>query len=264
LFKGELLRYACVILASALAWLVLYGCAASETSMRHGMPEPGGVEGYLTDELGDPLPGGVVYFYSEQKPGFRGPADFMAEPADEDGYYITELPPGSYWAVARKRISGSISGNLEEGDYHTLESVGPLQVTLGDHVRADMSLVKLTGNMLFNVFSGHGGTQGIKGRITKRDGSPATGAYAFAYRDPRMAGKPDYVSGWTGEEGGYVIYVQEPGVYYIGARTGFKGVPRPDEPYGRYEANDDHAVEVPEGGFVDGVDITLKRFSSGM
>jgi len=231
---------------------------------RHGMPAPGGVEGFLTDDDGRPVEGGVVYFYSERKPGFRGPADFMAEPADEDGYYITELPPGEYWAVARKRMSGSMSGNLAEGDLHTLDSFGPIRVVLGVHVRADMVLVKLTGNMLFNVFAGHSGTQGITGRIMHRDGSPAANAYAFAYKDSRMAGKPDYVSEWTGKDGSYVIYVHEPGVYYVGARTGFKGVPRPDEPYGRYETNPSHSVDVPDLVFVEGVDIILKRFSSGM
>ena len=68
-------------------------------------------------------------------------------------------------------------------------------------------------------------------------------------------------SGWTREDGAYVIYVPEPGVYYVGARTGFMGVPRPDEPYGRYDGAKDHSVKVGQGGFVDGVDVTLKRFS---
>jgi len=244
--------------------LLCAGCAGVDATRSGVLPEPGGVEGYLTDTDGNPVPGGIVYFYTEQKPGFRGPADFMAEPSDDKGYYITELPPGTYWAVARKRKSGGMSGNLSEGDLHTLGGVGPIKVELGEHSRADLVLAKLTGNMLFNVFAGHGDVQGIKGRITGRDGRPTEKAYAFAYKDRRMAGKPDYVSGWTGSDGEYVIFVHEPGVYYVGARTGFKGVPRPDEPYGRYDKVPDHSVDVPEDGFVDGIDITLKRFSSGM
>jgi hypothetical protein len=242
---------------------ILAGCAGDTRIAPSNLSSPGGVEGYLTDAEGGPVDSGIVYFYSEEKPGFRGPADFMAEPVGDDGYFITELPPGRYWAVARKRLSGDISGNLKEGDYHTLGAYGPVEVVRGGYARVDMELAKLTGNMLFNVFAGHGDTQGISGVISGRDGSPVAGAYAFAYKDPRMAGKPDCVSEWTGEDGRYVIYVHGPGVYYVGARTGFKGVPRPDEPYGRYDGNPDHSVEAGPGGFIGGIDITLKKFSSG-
>ncbi len=97
--------------------------------------------------------------------------------------------------------------------------------------------------------------------VRGRDGKPVQHAYAFAYKDPKMVGKPDYVSEWTREDGAYVIYVQEPGTYYVGARTGYMGVPRPDEPYGRYDGTKDHSASVREGEFAPGVDITLKRFS---
>ncbi|HLB25744.1 MAG TPA: hypothetical protein VJM83_05405, partial [Nitrospirota bacterium] len=170
------------------------------------------------------------------------------------------LPPGKYFVVARKRASGSISGNLQKGDYYSREAYGPVQVREGKYERVDLKLVELTGNMLFNVFMDRGGGQGIRGVIKDRDGSPRPRAYAFAYRDPKMMGKPDYVSEWTREDGSYVIYVLEPGVYYVGARTGFMGVPRPDEPYGKHGVGD-HAVAVKQGEFSEGVDIILKRFA---
>lgn len=242
-----------------VAVLLLAGCAGGDF---YGMPEPGQVGGVLADADGRPVEGGVVYFYSDDARRFRGPAEYMAEPARPDGAYMTELPPGIYWAVARKRMSGSIAGNLEKGDYQSKEPYGPIEVSAGDHVTLDMTLDELTGNMLFSAFSGRGALQGIRGVITDRSGLPYHRAYAFAYKDPRMAGKPDYVSEWTREDGRFVIYVAEPGTYYVGARTGYMGVPRPDEPYGRYEESPDHSVTVGEGVFVEGVDVTLKRFSA--
>lgn len=243
----------------AVVTIILSGCAGEAF---YGMPRPGGVKGLLTDMDGNPVEGGVVYFYKDDARRFRGPAEYMAEPAGADGGYITELPPGRYWAVARKRLSGSVAGNLEKGDYQSREPYGPVEVTPGDYAALDLTLDELTGNMLFSAFSGRGALQGISGVITGRAGRPYHRAYAFAYKDARMAGKPDYVSEWTREDGRFVIYVAEPGTYYVGARTGYMGVPRPDEPYGRYEGSPDHSVAVGEGVFTEGVDITLKRFSA--
>ncbi|MGA2192095.1 MAG: hypothetical protein ABSG42_01800 [Nitrospirota bacterium] len=243
--------------------LLLLLCAASGTVSAAGEPpveKPGGAEGVLTGEDGKPVEGAEVYFYVDPDRRFRGPADFMAEPTGPDGKYITELPPGRYYAVARKRASGSISGNLQKGDWYSREGSGPFEIKAGEYVKLNLTLVKLTGNMLFNAFPGKGGGQGVRGVIKDRDGKPAARAYAFAYKDSRMVGKPDYVSEWTREDGTYVIYTDGPGVYYVGARTGFMGVPKPDEPYGRYGAGD-HSVTVNEGGFTGSIDIVLKRFS---
>jgi hypothetical protein len=245
----------------AVLFTLLTGCAGQAVVPGPALPSSGGAEGVLTDAEGRPVSGAEVYFYTDPSKKFRGPADFMAEPTGADGKYVTELPAGKYFAVARRRASGSISGNLQKGDYYTPEAYGPIDVADSGYVHVDLRLEELTGNMLFSVFSGRGGGQGIKGVIKARDGKPYARAYAFAYKDPKMAGKPDYVSEWTREDGVYVVYVLEPGKYYVGARTGFMGVPKPDEPYGRYEGSGDHSVKVEEGALVEGIDITLKRFS---
>jgi hypothetical protein len=243
-----------------LLMISLAGCVTTKEGP-YGMPKPGGAEGLLSYESGAPMSGAEVYFYTDPDRRFRGPAEFMAEPTGDDGRYMVELPPGRYWAVARKRVSGSIAGSLQKGDFYSREAYGPIEVAAGVTTRVDLTLVEQTGNMLFNVFAGKGAGQGIRGVVTDRDGRPVARAYAFAYKDARMAGKPDYVSEWTREDGAYVIYVLEPGTYYVGARTGYMGVPRPDEPYGRYGAARDHSVVVIESQFVEGADIKLKRFS---
>ncbi|HEY3346176.1 MAG TPA: hypothetical protein VGK71_00995 [Nitrospirota bacterium] len=246
---------------AVLLALSLWAGAAFAESVQTGEPGPGGVEGIITHEDGVPVEGADVYFYTDPDKRFRGPADFMAEPTGADGKFITELPPGKYFAVARKRASGSISGGLQKGDLYSRDPAGPIEVSAGKYARADLKLGVMTGNMLLGVFPGKPGVQGMKGLIIERDGSPKKGAYAFAYKNPRMAGKPDYVSEWTREDGGYVLNIAEQGTYYIGARTGFMGVPKPDEPYGRYDGKRGAAVTVSEGGFVSGVDITLKKFN---
>jgi len=245
----------------AVLFSLLTGCVRQATLPAAGVSSSGGVEGVLTDVEGRPVSGAEVYFYTDPSKKFRGPADYMAEPTGADGKYITELPAGKYFVVARKRASGSISGNLQKGDYYSPEAYGPIDVAGSGYVKVDLKLEELTGNMLFSVFPGRGAGQGIKGVIKARDGSPYAKAYAFAYKDSRMVGKPDYVSEWTREDGAYVVYVLEPGKYYVGARTGFMGVPKPDEPYGRYEGSGDHSVNVSEGSIVEGIDIILKRFS---
>ncbi len=250
-----------LLLLAAGASCMLLGCAGAARHDFYGMPEPAVVHGALSFEDGGPAAGAEVYFYTDPDRKFRGPADFMSEPTGQDGRYMTELPPGRYWAVARKRASGSISGNLQKGDYYTREACVPIDLKAGARISVDLTLSELSSNMLFNVFVGKSGRQGIKGVVRGRDGAPVRRAYAFAYKDRRMAGKPDYVSEWTREDGAYVIYVEEPGTYYVGARTGYMGAPRPDEPYGRYEGSRGHSVTVREGGFASGVDITLKRFS---
>jgi hypothetical protein len=251
--------YKTILLLLVVISASMNGCA---TDGFYGMPEPGRVGGVLTYHDGRPVEGGVVYFYKDDQRRFRGPADYMAEPAGADGSYMTELPPGKYWAVGRKRLSGSIAGNIEKGDFQSREAYGPFVVRPGERVRADLTLEEMTGNMLFSAFAVKGALQGITGVIRDRSGKPFQRAYAFAYKDPHMVGKPDYVSEWTREDGKFVIYIMEPGTYYVGARTGYMGVPRPDEPYGRYEGSHDHSVVVVEGSFVKGIDVVLKRFSA--
>ncbi len=240
----------------AVAALVLVSACAHKNDF-YGMSRPGVVKGRLTDEAGKPLKGAEVYFYVSSERKFRSPADFMAEPTGPDGRYYTEVPPGRYYVVARKRMSGSISGNLKKGDLYTPDAVR-VKIEQGKVYNVDLSLYVFSGNMLF---SGSVGRQGIRGVIMDRSGKPFKQAYAFAYRDRRMVGRPDFVSGWSRKDGKFVIYVDKPGKYYIGARTGLMGAPRPDEPYGKYRGSRDHSVTVKDGAFTGGINIRLGRFS---
>ena len=240
----------------AVVALAIFSACAHKNDF-YGIGRPGIVKGRLTDEAGKPLKGAEVYFYVSSDKKFRSPADYMAEPTGQDGGYYTEVPPGKYYVVARKRTSGSISGNLKKGDLYTPDAVR-IKIEQGKTYNVDLSLYVFSGNMLF---SGSVGRQGIRGVITDRSGRPFKQAYAFAYKDRRMVGRPDFVSGWSRKDGKYVIYVDKPGKYYIGARTGLMGAPRPDEPYGKYRGSPDHSVTVKDGSFMDGINIRLGRFS---
>ncbi|MHB8173118.1 MAG: carboxypeptidase-like regulatory domain-containing protein [Nitrospirota bacterium] len=240
-----------------IAVLLLSACAVSKRADFYGMSRPGVVEGSLTDEAGKPVGGAEVYFYTSPKKKFRSPADFMAEPTGPDGKYYTEVPPGKYYVVARKRTSGSISGNLRKGDLYTPDAAR-IEVRQGKSYKVDLSLYVFSGNMLF---AGSVERQGISGVIEDRSGKPFKQAYAFAYKDARMVGRPDFVSGWSRKDGKFVIYVDKPGRYYVGARTGLMGAPRPDEPYGKYRESPDHSVTVKDGAITGGIYIRLGRFS---
>jgi len=85
-----------ILLAAAVPLVMSVVSCATGGGEYYGMPAPGGVRGSLADDEGVPMPGAVVYFYTGSDRNYRGPADFMAEPADDIGSYITELPPGTY------------------------------------------------------------------------------------------------------------------------------------------------------------------------
>lgn len=82
---------------------------------------------------------------------------------------------------------------------------------------------------------------GIAGRVTDRDGAPASGAQVFAYRSSRggLRGPADFAA-QTGEDGTYFLDLVE-GEYYLVARRrregGDAGPPRPGDSWSLYPGN---------------------------
>ena len=71
---------------------------------------------------------------------------------------------------------------------------------------------------------------------------------------------PDFTSAMTAADGRFVIYLPAGGRYWLGARAHILEKPAPGEPFGLFEGSPDHSLEVPEGSFVDGIDIVLRGF----
>ena len=66
---------------------------------------------------GQPLSGAYVNIYPSHAPNLLGPSSYISSPTTTDGSYKLEVPPGSYYIVARKRASGLATGAISPGDY---------------------------------------------------------------------------------------------------------------------------------------------------
>ena len=219
----------------------------------------------LSKETGEPVAGAHVYAYVDPAKNLIGVADYVSKGSAPDGSYTLEVLPGEYYIVSRKRASGSNYGPIVTGDlYDHRYEHDPISLKRGQFIEMDFDLVQLSEPMFFQVFTEPEritGT-GITGRIMNEKGEPVQGAFATAYRDGNMKRLPDFASTLSGDDGRYILYLPEGGKWYVGARSHAREVPKPGEPIGRYEGSPDHSLEIPAAGFVEGVEIRLKPFTS--
>jgi hypothetical protein len=213
------------------------------------------VSGTITDVGGHPVREAHVYAYQEDKAGTLGPADAMSEPTGANGAYILILPEGTYTLVARKRLSGSISGPLRSGDMAGQLSK-PLRAGPGQTTGVDITL---------RIF--RQGSEGdpkrilttytrVKGIVTDPGGQALEGAHVFAYSGVFRPDPPDYLAPATGRNGRFEISLPGGGSFTIGARTGLRGKPRPDDSMG-FWGERDQPREIEEGTVTEGVRIVV-------
>lgn len=252
---------------AAAAALLLLGSACAATAPRPGegageSAPAQGVRGRLTRQ-GRPLAGAVVYAYRRASAGFLGPADFASDPSGPDGAYVLDLVEGSYHLVARKRVSGADAGPLLPGDLRGEHPGNPVAVAPGRFTVADLELEEARDLMRTRGPAPGASDTGIRGRILGADGLPAAWVFAIAYTTADMRRIPDFASALTAADGRYEIRLPRGGRYYVGARARIRERPAPGEPYGLYGGSADHGVAVPDGAFVEGVDILLGVFRGG-
>jgi len=209
--------------------------------------------------------GAHVYAYTDYSKNLIGVADHVSKGSADDGSYTLTLPPGEYYLVARKRVSGSNYGPIVTGDLydHRFEQQA-VSVEAGRTLEKDFELDNLSEPMFFQVFTeGQRETgTGIRGRIFDQDQEPIQGAFATAYRTSDMKRLPDFASTLTGDDGSFTLYLPNGGKWYIGARSHARAAPEPGEPVGRYDGSGDHSLMVTEDSFVEGIEVILKPFSS--
>jgi hypothetical protein len=232
--------------------------------------KPSGIWGRVVmRDAGEKVKGAYVYGYQGKiehraaSLGIIGVTDWVSRGSDEEGSYKLDLPPGDYFVVARKRQSGLNYGPLSVGDFYD-HSPGRVstRVRKGKYTEVNFVLMELTEPLFFQgmtAVSRATGT-GIKGRLLDEEGNHIPGSYAIAYKDDDMQRLPDFASTLTDDEGNFAIYLPSGGRYWIAARFHAMKVPVQGEPFGRYEGTDDHSVNVEEGVFLEGIDITLRPF----
>lgn len=212
-------------------------------------------------ETGSPLPGSYVNVYPDTFSNLLGPSQFLSTPTDEQGFYQLEIPPGVYYVVARKRLSGQPTGPLAPGDYYSEHQRLVTRVENGKLVEIDLPVVAMKAPMFFKRMVDEKSETGIQGVLVDQAGQPVMGGFAMAYTDKEMKRLPDYASTLSDEKGRFTIYLPEGGSFYLSARINAWDMPTPGEPYGKYGGDDPQLVHVETRSFVKDVQIVLTPFS---
>lgn len=209
-------------------------------------------------EGGEGVADAYVNIYSDTISNLHGPSLTMSSPTDKEGRYQVNLPPGTYFIVARKRVSGSPTGPLSPGDYYSEHQRVVTDVVSGKLAVVDLPIVLMNNPMFFkrDIASQETDTA-IRGRIVNKEGEPVFGAFAMAYTDADLKRLPDYASTLSDNDGRFTIYLPKGGSYYLSARIQVYDMPRPGEPYGKLET----PVMVEKGKSSDEVTITIEPFT---
>ncbi len=208
---------------------------------------------------GVPLSEARVTAYLRVEGSFRDMGFAASSPSAADGSFVLDLPPGSYYLLARKRAGGGAAGPMRKGDAFGYYAANPVTVVPGRFTRVVIPATLLKLRNAPSYSGGSAATASIEGRILGRDGKPRRGVYAALYDNPELLNRPVFLSDVTGIDGGYRLPVPAPGTYYLGARTGYGGSPAPGDLYGRYEGTPDHALTVRDGDRLTGVDIVVEE-----
>lgn len=199
-----------------------------------------------------------VNVYSDTVSNLLGPSHTMSSPTDKDGRYQALLPPGTYFVVARKRVSGNATGPLSPGDYYSEHQRVVTDVVADKLAVVDLPIVLMNNPMFFkrDIASQETDTA-IRGRIIDKEGKPVFGAFGMAYSDNNLKRLPDFVSTLSDNDGRFTIYLPKGGSYFLSARIHVYDMPRPGEPYGRIET----PVTVEKGKSSEEMTITIEPFN---
>jgi hypothetical protein len=212
---------------------------------------------------GKPLDRARVTLYQDGDTIFRG-IGYASVLTNKDGEFAFNLDAGTYFVIARKRIGEDRMGPLGEGDSFGFAHDNPVEVKKGSFtmisINAVSKLVKVKEGGQEATLGGtvKSGETVVEGVIRDKDGKPAAGVYASAFRDSMMTQKPDFISKKTGADGVYSINLSEGGEYFIGARNTIGGPAEKGDLLGRYAGNEDHSIKIKTGEKAKGIDITVE------
>lgn len=222
-----------------------------------------GLQGQVVlKETGAPLAGAFVNVYPDTISNLLGPSQFISSPTDEQGRYRIEVPSGSYYMVARKRLSGQATGPLEPGDLYSEHQRIMVRVETGKFALVDLPVAVMKAPMFFKSrVVDRETTTGIRGVLVDQAGKPVMGGFAMAYADPEMKRLPDFASTLSDGQGHFTIYLPEGGTYFLAARIHAWDMPSPGEPYGKYGGATATPVTVATDRFVEDLRIEMAPFT---
>jgi hypothetical protein len=222
-----------------------------------------GITGQIINKLdGTPIQGAYVNIYPDTISNLLGPSQFISSPTGPDGRFMMTAPTGTYYIVARKRMSGDPSGPLSPGDLYSEHQRVVTTVVEGKLSVVDLAVAPVKAPMFFKKAVVEQETStGIRGILLDAVGKPVPGSFAVAYTDNDLKRLPDYASTLSDGQGRFVLYLPKAGDYYLGARVHAWDMPHPGELYGKYGGETPTPVSVSKGTFVTDVKIVLTPFT---
>jgi hypothetical protein len=211
---------------------------------------------------GEPLPEAFIYVYTSGE-ALTGPAYGQVVRADEDGRFLLNLSAGRYWLAARKRDDGSRVGDPKVGDLTGEYPGNPILLKTADNLDLGawaLSAVTSEAKQRRLALGKFAKTSTwVSGRVVDEDQLAVPGIYLFAYKDSRMIGKPNFISAPTAQDGKFIIYLDQGGEFFIGARSTFGGPLEPGEWVGTFDKRSDHGIKTRTGEATELGDILVRE-----
>lgn len=174
------------------------------------------LRGRVLDVDGKPLAGVKLFVYDSAQ--VRRPATFISSPSAVDGTVAVTVPPGTYWVVARLKL-GELYGPLMPGDKHSGEPA-VMDLTTDAELEQEFTVADIRdlGRRRQAIAVDF---VKLSGRVLDSEGKPVSNVYVFASSIKEGSAMPDFISAWTGEDGGYTLIVPVGRRHYVGSSTRF-------------------------------------------
>jgi hypothetical protein len=223
------------------------------------------VTGRVAAKSGAPMSDAYIYMFNDalgpppnQYKYWRLPDEIIQ--ADQNGRFSAQVPYGTYFLGAIKRVNGQDIGPPTAGDIFldsALENGQPRKY-LFNRDTIDIGLIdqgepfKLPANAISE------GVTAIEGKVVNADGKPATGVSVFAFTSPNMVGRPLFSSERTGSDGTFLLRVAKGGAYFLKAREGYGGgPPKLGGLIGYYGEHAATPISVTSGNIVKGIKVVV-------
>lgn len=223
------------------------------------------VTGRVAAKSGAPMADAYIYMFNnalgpppDQLKYWRLPDEIIQ--ADQNGRFSAQLPYGTYYLGAIKRISGSDVGPPVAGDIFLNSAMenGQPRKYLFNREKIDIGLIDQGEPFRLPTNAITEGITAIEGKVLNADGKPATGVSVFAFLSPNMVGRPLFSSERTGSDGTFLLRVAKGGSYFLKAREGYGGgPPKLGGLIGYYGEQAATPISVTSGNIVRGIKVIV-------
>lgn len=226
------------------------------------------ITGRLAAKSGAPLADAYVYLFNQAMGPAPDATKYWRVPdeivqADQSGSFTAQIPHGTYYLGAIKRVTGKDVGPPVAGDYFLDISTenGHPRMYLFNRERIDVGLIDEGQPFNPATIADMKGVTAIEGKVVNADGKPAAGVSVFAFLSASMVGRPLFSSDKTGSDGKFLLRVAKGGTYFLKAREDYGGgPPKLGGLIGYYGEHAALPIGVASGKIVQGIKVVVSPF----